>query len=492
MIRDRWPNNFIFILAAVGSAVGLGNLWRFPFMAYSYGGAAFVVVCGVAYVLVGYPLLTLEIALGQRYQKGAPGSMEQAAPRWGWVGIWAVICGASLLSYYAVVMGWGIDYLGASFTLAWGENTESFFLDTILQVAPGLRGIGSFSPWVMLGLAVAWVFIFFCIFQGVRSVSRVVYWTVALPYVLIAILIVRGVTLPGCGEGLRYFLVPEWGKLLDPTIWVAGFSQAFFSLSLAFGIMQAYGSYRPEDAEIPRTAAWIVFGDFAAAMMGGLAIFSTLGYMAHVQGVAVTEVVKGGPSLAFVVLPKAISLLPALPAVFGVIFFVTIATLAVDSAFSLVEAALTPLRDFLKSRSVRLAVFLCAVGFCCGIVYTSDVGYYVLDIVDHVVVNYSLLLVGIFEAVAVAYVFGAERLREYINERAAFRLGRWWTVSIKIIIPFFLSALLVYTLYIELSQRYGGYSLAALIGIGLVPLLAAPVASVWIRSFARRREALAR
>ena len=125
--------------------------------------------------------------------RARPASLEQAAQPWGWVGIWAVLCGAVLLSYYAVVMGWRMDYLAASFTLAWGEDTESFFLKTVLGVASELRGISSLSVWVILGLVASWAFIFFCVFQGVRSVSRVVFWTVALPYILVAIL-----DRPGC------------------------------------------------------------------------------------------------------------------------------------------------------------------------------------------------------------------------------------------------------------------------------------------------------
>lgn len=471
----HWPSNWIFILAAIGSAAGLGNLWRFPFLAYDNGGAAVVVAMIIANLLIGIPLLALETGLGQMMQKGAADAFGAVKKSFRYVGWMAIVMGFMVLSYYMAVVGWGINYLGSAFTLAWGPDTEGFFLNDVLHLSPDIATVGGFSWPVLTGFLLAWIIVYFIVWKGVASISKVVVWTATLPFFILAILLVRAVTLPGAGAGLELFFIPDWSALASPQLWLAAFSQVFFSLSLAFGIMVAYGSLKKRDSEMLSGVAWITVGNFIVSILSGVVVFGTLGYMAAQQGVPVTEVVAGGPALVFIVIPQAINLLPALNALIAVLFFGAVLLLAIDSAFSLLEAVSTTIRDrFPKASVKKVSLVVSLFGVAAGLIFTTKAGLYYLDIIDHFIVNYGLVIVGILEALVVAYFWKGAKLKEFIHEHSSWKIGAWWDFSIKFFIPIFLTIFLVWNIVNELKAPYEGYPAAFLIWVGAVPIILAP------------------
>ena len=473
--QAHWPNNWVFILAAIGSDAGIGNLWRFPFLAYDHGGAAFVVAMIVANLLIGIPLLALETGLGQMMQKGAADAFGAIKKSFRFLGWTALMMGFMVLSYYMAVVGWGINFFASAFTLSWGADTQDFFLNTVLQLSPGVSEMGGFSWPVVAGFLLAWVLVYFIVWKGVKGISKVVVWTATLPFALLAILIVRAITLPGAGEGLELFFLPDWSALLSTELWLAAFSQVFFSLSLAFGIMVAYGSLKKRDSEMLNGVAWITLGNFLVSIMSGIVVFATLGYMALQQNVPVTEVVAGGPALVFIVLPQAINLLPALNEVVAVLFFGAVLLLAIDSAFSLLEAVTTTVRNRFPSASTKKVAFVVSVfGVIAGLIFTTKAGLYYLDIIDHFIVNYGLVIVGILEALVVAYFWKGGELRKFIQDRSSWRMDVWWDFSIKFFIPVFLTIFLVINIVNELKAPYEGYPVAAIIWMGVVPIILAP------------------
>ena len=472
MEKTYWPSQWIFILAAIGSAAGLGNLWRFPYLAYENGGGAFVVAFIIANILIGIPLLMLEIGLGQKTQKGAAdafGSIKKSFRYLGWT---ALVMAFLVLSYYMAVVAYGINYFASSFTLGWMPNPETYFFSEILQISSGPAEIGGIAWPVLAGLLVGWVLVYFSAWKGVKSISAVVKWTATLPFAILFLLIIRAVTLDGAGDGLRLFLVPEWGQLMRTDIWLAAFSQVFFSLSLAFGIMVAYGSLNRRRAEITKSVVWIAIGNFAVSFMSGIVVFGTLGYMALQKGVPVTEVVAGGPGLVFVVFPEAISLLPALNAVVGILFFAMFLMLAIDSAFSLLEALSTSIRDRFPNTSVsKISLVITFFGILAGLVYSTKAGLYYLDITDHFVVSYGLVIIGIIQAVIIGWCYNTRKMVNFIKEHSVWHLEKLWVFSIRYFIPIFLTILLILNLREEFASNYEGYPTEALIYLGLVPLL---------------------
>lgn len=474
-IAKHWPNRWVFILAAVGSAAGLGNIWRFPFLAFEHGGGAFVLVLIIATLIVGLPLLALETGLGQQTDKAAPGafgSIKKPARILGWT---ALVFSFFVIAYYMSVLGWGVDYLLSSFDLLWQADTSKYFFDTVLNLNETPGQITGFSLPVLVGFGISWILVYFSVWRGVESVSKVVVWTATLPIALLVGLIIRAVTLPGAVDGLKLFFLPDWSALGDPQLWLAAFSQVFFSLSLAFGIMIAYGSYNRDDFAVFENAVWILVGNLIVSLLAGVAVFGTLGYMANAQGTAITEVVAGGPSLVFVVLPEAISLLPAGASLFAVAFFATIIMLGIDSAFSILEGIAAGFKDALPDISTKKVTLLLAIiGAIAGLPFVTNGGLYLLDTLDHFTINYGLVAIGAVESAFVGWLYGNE-LREYINERSGWHLGQWWNIAVRYVIPLFLTALFIINVYKELQSAYEGYPIWMLIAVGVVPVVLAPV-----------------
>ncbi len=474
MARQRWTSRTVFILAALGSAVGLGNLWRFPYLAGKYGGGAFLVPYLIALVLVGVPMLMLELAVGQKMQQGAIGSYRKLHHSFGGLGVLALISSFIIVSYYAVVMAWSLIYLLASFGVKWSGNAKGYFFQEVLQISEGVNILGGINWFILLSLFVVWILVYFCIWQGTKSVSKVVIYSVPLPVILMGILLIRAVTLPGFLQGWEMYLKPVWSTLLEPEVWTAAFSQIFYTLSLAFGIMLAYGSYKKSEDDIAKDTWITALLNSATSLFAGFVVFAVLGYMAWKTGTPIAELAASGPGLAFVVFPEALSLMP-LSGLFSVLFFLMLLLLGIDSAFSLAEALNAAILDQYKHLQIaKVSMVVCFAALIAGIIYTTRAGLYFLDIVDHFVTSYNLLLVGIFQTILAGWIYGAEKLRRYINQVSDWQVGKWWNVSIKYIIPIVLTTLLATQFSKDIKIPYEGYPSWAL-GLGwaiaLLPFL---------------------
>ncbi len=474
MARQRWTSRTVFILAALGSAVGLGNLWRFPYLVGKYGGGAFLVPYLIALVLVGVPMLMLELAVGQKMQQGAIGSYSKLHPSFAGLGMFALFSSFIIVSYYAVVMAWSLVYLLASFRVNWSGNAENYFYQEVLQISNGIEKLGGINLPIFLSLIVVWLLVYFCVWQGTKSVGKVVKYSVSFPVILLSLLLLRAVTLPGFLTGWELYLQPVWSALLDSEVWTAAFSQIFYSLSLAFGIMLAYGSYKHTDDDIAKDTWVTALLDIGISLFAGLVVFGVLGYMAWKTSTPIEELAASGPGLTFIVFPEALSLMP-LSGLFSVFFFLMLLLLGIDSVFSLVEALNAAILDQYEQLQIsKVSLVVCLVTLIAGIIYTTRAGLYFLDIVDHFVTSYNLLLVGIFQTILGGWIYGAEKLRRYINQVSDLQVGKWWNISIKYIIPLILTSLLASQFSQDIKIPYEGYPTWAL-GIGwaiaLLPLL---------------------
>ncbi len=484
--RSRWDSRSVFLLAAIGSAVGLGNVWRFPFVAHQNGGGAFLIPFFVAMFTAGIPLLVLEFGLGNLMQSGAPAAFAKIGKKWEWLGWFALLIAFGIVCYYAVIMGWCFCYLIHSFKLAWGANPENFFYKTFLGLSSGPGVLGGIRIPVLLGLLATWACVFLIIVKGAKSVGKVVLITVPLPWLCLLILAVRGVTLPGAIEGLRYYLTPDFGALRNPSVWMAAYSQVFFSFSIGFGVMIAYASYLPKRSDISNNALITGIADALTAFIAGVAVFATLGYLAHSTGVGVQDVAKGGPGLAFCTYPTTISLLPFGASVFGIIFFLMLLTLGIDSAFSLVESAVAGLQDKWKISRIKANSAICIAALVIGIIFTTRGGLYWLDIVDHYLTKFGLAVVGLIMCLVVGYVFKAKKLREYINEVSEVKLGKWWDYFIKILTPMVLLILIIWALIEGIRIPYEGYPQWALFLGGWLVVVVAVEAALLLANQSRK------
>ena len=349
-VREEWDSRTTFILAAIGSAVGLGNAWRFPGLAAKYGGGAFLLIYTIAMLALGIPLLTMEIAIGRKTREGAPGAFRTINKKSEFVG-WAATTNAFAIStYYAVVFAWVIAMAVFSFKftgMVGDSQAASSLFANITETSWTISGAQ--IPWVMIiMLLVAWTLIYLCIRRGTSSVGRIVKYTgLTLPLLFLIIMAIKGISMPGGIEGIGKLFTPDFAKIIDEGLMsnlvIDAIGQVFYSLSIMMAIMIAYGSYLSDSANIAKDATVIAFADLGVSILSGIVMFTTM----YGVGMTINDMSASGIATAFIIFPQAIANLTNtgwVNAIFGMIFYLCLASLAVDSAFSIVDGYLSQQR----------------------------------------------------------------------------------------------------------------------------------------------------
>lgn len=441
----RWSSRWLFVLAAAGSAVGLGNIWKFPYIAGENGGGAFVLIYLVCVAFVGAPIMISEVMLGRKGRAspintmGTLAKQASASGRWGFVGWMGVLAGVLILSYYAVIAGWALNYVwltaSGTFDAASAQVATSTF-DQLQQ-----------DPLQM----VAWhsLFIFITIWIVARGVSRgletAIRWFMPLLFVLLLVLLGYSASSGGFAQGWAFMFDFNW-DVVGPETWLIAMGQAFFTLSLGMGTMMAYGAYVPDDSHIGSTVLTIVVLDTFVAVAAGLAIFP----LVFVNGLEVGQ----GPGLMFVTLPLAFGQLP-MGALFGTVFFVLVSFAAIISAISLTEPAIAYLVEEYNAKRSRVAVSL---GVFCwllglGTVFSFNIwadvkplfGLNFFEIVDQLSQNIMLPLGGLLIALFAVWVLPQNIVREQLQVRSD-RIMLVWRVVGGVIAPLGVAAVFIYTL----------------------------------------------
>ncbi len=492
--RENWKNRQTFIMAAVGSAIGLGNLWRFPFITAQNGGGAFLVPYFIAILTAGIPVMIIEYGLGIRSRKSANVALGAIRPSFRFFG-WFAIIGAFIMNvYYCAIMGWSWCYIFDSFSLQeWASTvitSKAHFENQVLGVSAvggNPFNFGGFQWHILAGLIATWVVIWFIIKGGVDRVGKVLMYTVLLPVALIIILVIRGLTLPGALTGLNYYLSPEWGKLADPQVWLAAYGQVFFSLSVGFGTMIAYSSFMPRNSEIPNSAAITSFADCSFSFLAGFAVFSVLGYFAVITNTPVSEM-GGGPGLAFAVYPAALAQLPFWCRLFALLFFCCLLFLGIDSAFSLLETVTAAVIDKFSISRNKAVTAVTVISVVLGLPFATKAGLLWLDIVDHFLANYIICFIGLVECIIIGYVFGLKKFTAEINKHAEIKLGPMFSIMVLFVAPVVLIISFGLSLIKEFQKPYEGYPVASLVIIGGGTLLFAVIASFILGSLRNKND----
>ena len=466
-------------MAAVGSAVGLGNVWRFPYVCYDNGGGAFLIPFFVAIFTAGIPLLILEFSVGHWARGVPPKAFKKIGKKWEWAGWLTVLMPFIVATYYVVIMAWCFSYMIYSIDLRWGAQAGSFFSNFLGDTGSPLL-LGGISLPVLLGLIAVWFCIFFILYKGVKRIGKIVALTVPIPTILLIILTIRGLTLPGAMEGISYYLTPNFSKLLDANVWLAAYAQVFFSFSLAQGIMITYASFLKKKSDLTNNAFIIALADAGTSFLAGFAVFSVVGYLAMSQGIGIDTLGSqiAGPNLTFITYPTAISLLPFAAAFFGMIFFIALLTFGIDSAFSMIEPMSASVNSKWKISKAKATAIMCALGFFISLIFATGGGLYLLEIIDHFIANFGLVTIGLLECLIFGWMFKIYRLREHANETSDILLGRWWDVLIKFIIPGILTILLVVSIVNNvINNPYPSYPGWLIVLMGIAPLLIITVLS---------------
>ena len=365
-----------------------------------------------------------------------------------------------------------------SINLRWGSNADIFFLNNFLNVSGSPEIIGGIRLPIIFGLIAIWICIFLILYKGVGRIGKIVLIIVPLPWILLALLTIRGLTLPGALEGVSYYLTPNFSKLTDVNVWLAAYAQVFFSLSLAQGIMITYASYLKKKSDISNNAFIIAFADTGTSFLAGFAVFSVVGYLALQQGVGIDSLGISGPPLAFITYPTAISLFPFAAVIFGILFYIALLTFGIDSAFSMTEPMIASAEKKWGITKSKATAIICSIGFFASLIFTTESGLYWLTIVDHFVANFGLVLIGLLECLILGWMYKISKLREHANESSDVKIGKWWDILIKYIAPIILSLLLIFAIINNIIDPPFGYPAWVIIVGGIAPIL-----TIFILSF---------
>ena len=455
--RATFSSRRAFMFAAIGSAVGLGNIWRFPYIAFDNGGGAFILPYLVALLTAGIPLLLLDYAIGHRYRGSPPLAFRRLGRLFEPMGWWNFLTNVIICIYYAVIVGWA----------------QTFFFKDFLQMADakdlGLDFVGKVAG----PLIAVWVFTLAIMALGVqKGVAGASTFFMPLLVVMFVIMVGIALTLPGAAKGLDALFTPDWSRLADPKVWVAAYGQIFFSLSICFGIMITYSSYLKKKTDLGGTGLVVGFANSSFELLAGIGVFAALGFMAHAAGKEVSEVASSGIGLAFIAFPTIINQAP-MGALIGVLFFGSLVFAGVTSMISIVEVIVAAIQD--KMNIGRVSATLIAgvpMAIISTLLFGTTTGLPVLDVLDKFINTYGIVASGFLYVLAIVLLRKLPELRNHLNALSSIRVGIVWTASVVVTV-----AMLGYMLYQDtaglLKENYSGYpdSFLNIFGWGMVGAL---------------------
>nr|XP_034318381.1 sodium- and chloride-dependent glycine transporter 1 isoform X1 [Crassostrea gigas] len=516
--RGNWTGRFDFLMSLLGYSVGLGNVWRFPYLAYSNGGGAFVFPFVLMLLLLGLPLMFLELALGQYAALGPSVVFDRLCPLFHGMGYGMISVSGIVSLYYTVIIAWCILYLFTSFTseLPWekchpewasehcysfkeadlchqvpgqvyykqvcynatvslernlsllAQNVtrhppaQDFFERGVLDQSNGIENIGVPQWKITLCLLCAWLMTFGALSRGVKSTGKVVYFTALFPYVVLVILFFRGVTLPGAADGIIYYLTPRFDKLGEAKVWSDAAAQIFFALSPAWGGLITLSSYNQFHNNCFKDSLIVGIGNICTSIFAGFVIFSIIGYLAHDLQMPIDKVVDQGAGLAFIVYPDVVTRLPISP-LWSILFFVMMITLGMGSEFALLETMMTAVQDTfpqLRAKKTYVVAVVCLIGFLGGLSVTCNGGMYILQLMDNYVSSWSVFLMAGLESVTIGWIYGGDRFISDIEMMIGVRgnaFHNFFKLFWKFLSPMTLAFVFVFNLIQYKPLEFGDY-----------------------------------
>ncbi|KAG7324697.1 hypothetical protein KOW79_012713 [Hemibagrus wyckioides] len=526
--RPQWDNKAQYMLTCVGFCVGLGNVWRFPYLCQSHGGGAFMIPFLLLLVLEGIPLLHLEFAIGQRLRKGSVGVWRSINPYLSGVGIASMLVSCMVGMYYNTIIAWVMWYFFNSFQdpLPWSQcpinenrtdvvsecgrssSVDYFWYRETLNISTNIADSGGLQWWMVLCLIAAWTVLWVCCIRGIETTGKAVYITSTLPYVVLTIFLIRGLTLKGSVDGIKYLFTPDLNELANPTTWLDAGAQVFYSFSLAFGGLISFSSYNSVHNNCEQDAVIISIINGLTSVYSAIVIYSIIGFRAtekfddclsgnimallnafdlpignitesnykealHQLNSSAPSVIQElnlktcdlqdllsqgveGTGLAFIVFTEAITKMPISP-LWAVLFFIMLFCLGLSTMFGSIEGVVVPLQDLnifpKRWPKEALTGIVCLVSFGVALIFTQRSGEYWLALFDGFAGSIPLLIIAFCEMVAVAYIYGIDKFNKDIEFMIGHKPNIFWQATWRIISPLIVLVIFIFYLISTASRE---------------------------------------
>ncbi|XP_054619745.1 sodium-dependent neutral amino acid transporter B(0)AT1-like [Dunckerocampus dactyliophorus] len=525
--RPKWDNKAQYLLTCVGFCVGLGNVWRFPYLCQSHGGGAFMIPFLILLVLEGIPLLHLEFAIGQRLRKGNVGVWRAINPYLAGVGISSLLVSFLVGMYYNTIMAWIMWYLFNSFQdpLPWSQcplnanrtgvvdecerssTVDYFWYRETINTSTSIDEGGDLQWWMVLSLVAAWTVLYVCCIRGIETSGKAVYITSTLPYVVLTIFLIRGLTLKGSLEGIKFLFTPDVNELMNPATWLDAGAQVFYSFSLAFGGLISFSSYNSIHNNCEQDAVLISIINGCTSVYSATVIYSIIGFRATEKyddclGGNILKLINAfnlpennitesnyddmllylnqtspdvfkelqiqkcdmqfflsqgveGTGLAFIVFTEAITKMPVSP-IWAVLFFIMLFCLGLSTMFGNVEGVVVPLQDLkVLPKTWPKELFCgvsCFISFTFGLIFAMRSGNYWLALFDNFAGSIPLLVIGLCEMVAVMYIYGVDRFNKDIEFMIGHKPNIFWQVTWRVVSPLIMVFILVFYFVTQVTK----------------------------------------
>ena len=451
-MRENWKSRKGFIFAAAGAAIGLGNLWRFPFQAYKNGGGAFLLPYFVALITCAIPLMIMEYAFGRKIRGGSVKAFSTLGKKLEIVGWIQVMVPIVVMTYYCAIIAVSVVFmvfsLGHAFGIINWLSNPGPIMGMVTGSAKNALDFGAgISIYILVAVIVVWICNWLIVRKGISGgIEKMSMIFTPMLLILMIIFMINSIQLEGSTIGLEALFKPDFSKILDPRIWVSAYAQVFFSTTLAVGVMIAYGSYLDDKADIVNSAIITVLANASFDIIAGILVFSTLGHLVSTMGVKFTSF-GTGPGVAFIAFPIAISTMSTnvvIQGLLGFLFFFCLFIAGISSSISMLESFATAALDKFNISRAKLVSMISIVGFCGSACFASYAGFnYILDIVDAYVANIVIAGLGLVEVILISYIYGTSKLREEANAYSDFRVGKWWDYLLRYFTPLLLGAVVI-------------------------------------------------
>ena len=472
--KQEWNSNLAFMMAMIGSAVGLGNIWRFPNVLYSNGGGSFMIPYIVSLFLLGISFVLVEYAVGFKFKKSIARilfSIKEKLEPIAWLILLIVFL---ITTYYVCVVGWDFIYIMLSFTKAWGANPDLYFANNVLHATDSMSGLFTIVPNVLVSVFVIW-FIAWAIIRrdlndGIGKVSQIL---LPLLCLIVVGIVIFSLTLPGASIGYTQIFTPDWSALTNLDVWLAAFGQIVFSLSLGMAIAMTYASYLPDGSKLVDNAIIVAFSNSGFEVFNSIGIFSILGFMTLSSGIPFNELVTEGTGLAFVVFPQVFNIMGPAAYVVGPLFFICILFAGITSVIALLEGVCYSISEKFLIERKKTATVVCIIGFLISCIFATGIGSTILGVFDAYLNNFALLFAVLLECIIFGWIYKFDDLIDTLNQHSSIKVGKTWKAVIKYILPICIGGLWIQGIYSTISTA-DGLSIS-IMGILTVVLIVVPI-----------------